>query len=196
MIYSNTTRFIIVCNNSTKIIEPIQSRCAILRFSKVEDKNISLRLRQVCDMAGFRYKLDGIEALARVADGDVRSALNNLGPTVSAFNEVTSKNVYKTCDTPQPAKVEEILETLRRSTDFVLACRKLKEMCDDGHSPTDVVSTFFKTICTSSDVDEGQRLEIAKAIGWSQASVLNGASTYLQLTDMLWNIAKVFHESG
>lgn len=101
-VYSNTTRFIIVCNNSTKIIEPIQSRCAILRFSKVEDRHISARLRQICDVAGVKYEIDGIEALACVADGDVRSAINNLSSTVSAFNEVTAKSVYKTCDIPQP----------------------------------------------------------------------------------------------
>lgn len=190
-VYSSTTRFIIVCNNSTKIIEPIQSRCAILRFSKVEDRHLRSRVRQVCDMAGVEYELGGIEALTCVADGDVRRAINSLSSTVSGFRTVTAENVYKTCDNPQPAKIAEVIHILKNKTDFVRACRKLKELCDEGHSPTDVVSTFFKTV-SKIDVDEEQRLEIAKAIGLTQASVFKGSSTYLQLVDMLWNIAKTF----
>jgi len=190
-VYSKTTRFIMVCNNSTKIIEPIQSRCAILRFSKVEDGHVRSRIRQVCDIASVDYDLEGIDALARVADGDMRTAINNLSSTVSGFNRVTAENVYKTCDSPQPEKIEEIIELLGKEQGFVRACRNLKELCDEGYSPTDILSSFFKALSiVDLDVEESQRVDIAKAIGLAQARVLNGASTYLQLVAMLWNIAK------
>lgn len=42
--YSNTTRFAIACNDSSKIIEPIQSRCAIVRFTKLSDEEVAERL--------------------------------------------------------------------------------------------------------------------------------------------------------
>lgn len=188
-VHSSTTRFIFVCNNSTKIIEPIQSRCAILRFSKVECRHLCSRVRQVCDVAGVEYDIGGIEALACVADGDVRSAINSLSSTVSGFGKVTAENIYKTCDTPQPAKIAEIIEILRNKNDFVRACRKLKNLCDEGYSPTDIVSSFFKTL-SAIDVGESQRMEIAKVIGLAQTRVLRGVSTYLQLAAMLWHIAK------
>ena len=41
-IYSKTTRFALACNQSDKIIEPIQSRCAILRYSKLPDTQVSI----------------------------------------------------------------------------------------------------------------------------------------------------------
>ena len=47
-IYSNTTRFALACNQSTKVIEPIQSRCAIVRFSKLAEKEILSRVLFVC----------------------------------------------------------------------------------------------------------------------------------------------------
>lgn len=45
-IYSNTTRFALACNQSSKIIEPIQSRCAIVRFTKIGDQELLARLLQ------------------------------------------------------------------------------------------------------------------------------------------------------
>lgn len=49
-IFSNTTRFCLACNMSNKIIEPIQSRCAILRYSKLRDAEILQRLLEICEM--------------------------------------------------------------------------------------------------------------------------------------------------
>jgi replication factor C subunit 2/4 len=49
-IYSNTTRFALACNMSNKIIEPIQSRCAILRYSKLRDAEVMKRLKEICEM--------------------------------------------------------------------------------------------------------------------------------------------------
>lgn len=187
-VYSGTTRFIIVCNNSSKIIEPIQSRCAILRFSKVEDEAVHLRMSQICNIAGVEYTTDGICALSRVADGDVRTAINSLSSTVSAFLQVTEANVYRTCDTPRPATVAAIVELLRDKNNFVRACAELKVLCDDGYCPSDIVSIFFKTL-SSIHFEESQRLGIAKAVGLAQARVSNGSSTYLQLASMLWDVS-------
>lgn len=47
-IYSNTTRFALACNNSEKIIEPIQSRCAMLRYGKLSDAQILTKVLEVC----------------------------------------------------------------------------------------------------------------------------------------------------
>ena len=193
---SHTTRFIIVCNNSTKIIEPIQSRCAILRFSKVEAPHLRSRLLAICHMAGVAYDMDGIDALVCVADGDVRTAINCLASTVSAFRTLTEKNVYRTTDTPDPSTIAEITGLLLHDKEkgYVRACQKLKAICDAGYCPSDIVSTFFKTLC-AADMEETQRLEICKVIGLTQAVVLNGTSTYLQLAAMLWDIFQLLNLS-
>ena len=77
-LYSSTTRFALACNNSSDIIEPIQSRCAILRFTKVSDAEILERLQDICKKEDVQYELGGLEAIIFTADGDMRSAVNAL----------------------------------------------------------------------------------------------------------------------
>ena len=71
-IYSKTTRFALACNASDKIIEPIQSRCAVLRYSKLSDKQLLKRLLEVCEMEEVDYTDDGLEAIIYTAQGDMR----------------------------------------------------------------------------------------------------------------------------
>ena len=76
--YSNTTRFALACNDSSKLIEPIQSRCAIIRFTKLTDEEMARRLKIVVESEKFEYVPEGIEAVIFTAEGDMRYALNNL----------------------------------------------------------------------------------------------------------------------
>ncbi|GBP95243.1 Replication factor C subunit 2 [Eumeta japonica] len=66
-IYSNTTRFALACNTSEKIIEPIQSRCAMLRFTKLSDAQILAKLIEVCQRENLEYDEEGLEAIVFTA---------------------------------------------------------------------------------------------------------------------------------
>lgn len=107
--YSATTRFAIACNDSSKIIEPIQSRCAIVRFTKLADEEILDRLRVVMDREGIKYSSEGVEALIFTADGDMRYALNNLQATAAGFGVVERDAVFKVCDQPHPDLMLNVL---------------------------------------------------------------------------------------
>lgn len=94
-IYSNTTRFALACNNSTKIIEPIQSRCAVLRYTRLSDAEILYRLQQIAAKENVNYEMSGLEAIIFVAEGDMRNALNSLQSCHSGFGYISHDNVFK-----------------------------------------------------------------------------------------------------
>ncbi|CRK34268.1 hypothetical protein BN1723_018546, partial [Verticillium longisporum] len=71
-IYSNTTRFAFACNQSNKIIEPLQSRCAILRYGRLTDAQVVKRLMQIIEAENVQYSDDGLAALVFSAEGDMR----------------------------------------------------------------------------------------------------------------------------
>lgn len=94
-IYSSTTRFALACNLSSKVIEPIQSRCAVVRFQRLTDEQITKRLLEVLIAENAQYEPAGIEALVFTAEGDMRQALNNAQSTFHGFNRITAENVFK-----------------------------------------------------------------------------------------------------
>merc|ERR1712110_33632 len=109
-LYSSTTRFALACNSSEKIIEPIQSRCAMLRYSKLSDAQVLAKVLEVCDKENIPYADDGMEAIVFTAQGDMRQALNNLHSTFEGFGFVNSQNVFKVCDEPHPILIKDMLD--------------------------------------------------------------------------------------
>ena len=107
--YSHTTRFAWACNDSAKIIEPIQSRCAIMRFSRLADAEVVTRLIKIIEKEKIEYDQKGLEAIVYLSDGDMRSALNNLQATVAGCGRVEYDNVFKVCDQPKPEVIQEII---------------------------------------------------------------------------------------
>lgn len=109
-IYSTTTRFAFACNQSNKIIEPLQSRCAILRYARLTDAQVVKRLMQVCEAEKVEHSEDGIAALVFSAEGDMRQAINNLQSTWSGFGFVSGDNVFRVVDSPHPVKVQAMIK--------------------------------------------------------------------------------------
>ncbi len=68
-LYSSTTRFALACNMSSKIIEPIQSRCAILRYTPLNDEQVLQRLVELCRAESIEYTPEGLEALIFTCEG-------------------------------------------------------------------------------------------------------------------------------
>ena len=109
-IYAPTTRFCFACNQSNKIIEPIQSRCAILRFGRVSDEEVLRRLLEICEAEKVQYSDEGLAAVVFTAEGDMRQAINNLQSTWTGLGFVSPDHVFQVCDQPHPLVVREILE--------------------------------------------------------------------------------------
>lgn len=94
-LHSATTRFALACNTSTKIIEPIQSRCAVVRYARLADAEVLARLAHVAREERVAYTPEGLEAVVFVADGDMRGALNALQATARGPGFVDQANVFK-----------------------------------------------------------------------------------------------------
>lgn len=184
---SETTRFALACNISTKIIEPIQSRCAILRFTRLSDEEVLTRLLHVIEAEKIRYSEDGLQAVLFTAEGDMRQALNNIQATVAGFGYVSAENLFKVCDQPHPAVVQELIDACAASN-LALAHDKLRALWGQGYSASDLINTIFKVTKSSKMLDDGKKLEFLKEIGFTQMRIVQGLGTLLQLAGLIGSL--------
>lgn len=179
-IFSATTRFALACNNSTKIIEPIQSRCAILRFTRLKDEMLLERLLHVCQQERVEYRDDGLAALIFTAEGDMRNALNNLQATASGFGFISDANVFKVCDQPHPTLVRSMLDSCARG-DIDPAEKLAAELWRSGYSALDIIGTVFRVAKALPMDDEALKLEFIKQIGATHMGIADGVTSLLQI---------------
>ncbi|XP_034942076.1 replication factor C subunit 2 [Chelonus insularis] len=182
-IFSHTTRFALACNTSEKIIEPIQSRCAMLRYGKLTDAQVLAKMIEVCEKENISYTDDGLEAIVFTAQGDMRQGLNNLQSTVNGFGHVNSENVFKVCDEPHPLLVKEMLELCIQGK-ISKAYEILENLWKLGYSSEDLIGNIFR-VCKNLPIDEKLKLDFIKEIGITHLNVLDGIGSLLQLNSLL-----------
>ncbi|CAO0793411.1 unnamed protein product [Mucor circinelloides] len=183
-IYSNTTRFALACNQSNKIIEPIQSRCAVLRYTKLTDAQVLSRLEEICRMENVQSNDEGLEALIFTADGDMRQAINNLQSTHYGFGYVNAENVFKICDQPHPVVVQQMLQCCGQGK-VDDAVTLVEQLYDQGYSSLDIITTIFRVTRNYNEMSEQLRLDYLKEIGFTHMRILEGHQSIIQLSGMV-----------
>ncbi|KAG2459461.1 RFC2 factor, partial [Polypterus senegalus] len=182
-IYSKTTRFALACNASDKIIEPIQSRCAVLRYTKLTDAQVLARLMEVVESEKVQVTDDGLEAVIFTAQGDMRQALNNLQSTYSGFGFVNSENVFKVCDEPHPLLVKEMIQHCVNAN-IDEAYKIVAHLWKLGYSPEDIIGNIFR-VCKTFQMPEYLKLEFIKEIGYTHMKIAEGVNSLLQMAGLL-----------
>ncbi|KAK9878120.1 hypothetical protein WA026_021138 [Henosepilachna vigintioctopunctata] len=182
-IYSNTTRFALACNYSEKVIEPIQSRCAVLRYSKLTDAQVLARIIQICQKEQVNYTEDGLESIVFTAQGDMRQALNNLQSTHNGFEIVNSENVFKVCDEPHPMLIKNMLKSCL-SGDIRSAYKVIEHLWNLGYAAEDIIKNIFKVIKTM-DIEESIKLAFIKEIGITHLRIADGLCSLMQMSGLL-----------
>jgi len=109
--YHTTTRFALTCNNSSDIIEGIQSRCNIMRYMRIDSDKIYGKLKYICAEESVTFEDEALKVIAELAQGDVRSAINNLQLVYNCYNDVIEEYVYTVCDKPQPIIINNMLKS-------------------------------------------------------------------------------------
>uniref|UniRef100_A0A9J8CWX1 Replication factor C subunit 2 n=1 Tax=Cyprinus carpio carpio TaxID=630221 RepID=A0A9J8CWX1_CYPCA len=160
-IYSKTTRFALACNASDKIIEPIQSRCAVLRYSKLRDDQIMMRLTEVVEQENLHVTNDGLEAIIFTAQGDMRQV----------------------CDEPHPLLVKSMLEHCVNAN-IDEAYKIIEQLWSLGYSPEDIIGNIFR-VCKTFQMAEYLKLEFIKEIGYTHMKVAEGVNSLLQMAGLL-----------
>jgi len=185
--YSQSCRMILICNYSSRIIPPIQSRCAIFRFSRLEEGGISKRLKYIAKKEKVALDPSGVDAILYLTEGDMRAAINLLQAASSTGETITDKVVYAISGSASPETIKKMLTDAReqRHLESLESLRKL--IYNEGVSPVDLVKQIHKEIQTL-DLTHSQQMSVLEQIAEVEFRIGEGANGEIQLAALLAHI--------
>jgi replication factor C small subunit len=186
--YAGTCRFILSCNYSSKIIDPIQSRCAVFRFRAYGVEDVKKLVRRVAQAEKIEVTSDGLEALMYVAQGDMRRVVNTMQVASASGKAVTPESVYSTTATARPEDVKEMLETALAGN-FMAARDKLDSLLITyGLSGEDIVRQIHRTVFDLT-VPDKVKVDLVERVGETDFRLVEGANERIQIESLLARVA-------
>lgn len=186
--YTNTCRFVLCCNYSGKIIEPIQSRCAIFRFTPLKREDMLVYLSFIAKSEKIELTNEGADAIIEVSEGDMRRGVNMMQSAASLSGKIDENSVYNVVGRAKPEDVKTML-SLAIKGDFIRSRESLRNMLlKTGLSGTDILKQIHSEIFRL-DIDERKKVELADATGEVDFRLVQGANEEVQLGALLAKIS-------
>ena len=183
---SRYTRFILICNYSSNLIEPIQSRCAIFRFKKIGQDEVTARLKKIAKAEDVKVTEKVLQAISAAVDGDLRQGINLLQAASAGGSEVTLDRVNAATGTSVKEKAAEIVR-LALGGDFSSARLKLVELTRVYGIPE---SDFLRFANEEIVKGEGEKTaEAIRILAEYDYRLAMGANPEVQLTALLAELA-------
>ncbi|KAL7866560.1 hypothetical protein AOLI_G00143740 [Acnodon oligacanthus] len=178
---SRTTRFCLICNYVSRIIEPLTSRCSKFRFKPLANDIQQERLIEICEKESLKYSKEGIEALVKVSEGDLRKAITLLqsAARLSAEKEITESVIIEIAGVVPPKVIENLLQTCYKGT-FEKLEVAVKTMIDEGYAGTQILNQLHDIIIEES-LNDKQKSVITEKMAVADKCLADGADEYLQL---------------
>jgi replication factor C small subunit len=187
--FSNNVRFILSCNYSSQIIDPIQSRCAVFRFSPLADDAVAEEIRNIAAEEDIELTEDGLDALVYAADGDMRKAINGLQAASVSGDTVDESAVYAITSTARPEEIREMVQSALDG-DFTASRATLDRLLtEEGIAGGDIIDQLHRSIW-EFDIDDEAAVRVLERIGETDYRITRGANERVQLEAMLASLAQ------
>ena len=188
--YSGICRFILSCNYSSKIIDPIQSRCAVFRFKPLTLDDVSGFLNMIVEKENIDITEDAIKGLIHVARGDMRRAVNSLQVAASLGKKIDLDIIYQTTGMANPEAIKEMMNTAL-SGDFIKARDKLDDiMITFGLSGQDVIKQIHSAVFEMPITDR-EKVKMVEKVGEVEFRIVEGSNERIQLEALLANLVLI-----
>ncbi|RLI58575.1 MAG: replication factor C small subunit [Candidatus Asgardarchaeum californiense] len=182
--YSHICRFILSVNYSSKVIEPIQSRCTVFRFSPIKEDDIKKYMRKIAQKEKLEITQDGLETLIFISKGDMRKAINVLQVGASISKKITAQLLYETSATAKPEDVKNLINTALTGN-FMAARNQLYDLLIKyGLSGEDIIKQIHQSIFDLSIPDES-KIKLIEKTGEIEFRLVEGSSEHVQLEALL-----------
>jgi len=184
---SKHCRFILIANNISRIIEPIQSRCAVFKFTRISEKDVIAHLKEIAKKEKIKSDEDGLKAIFDYTEGDLRHAIN-LMQAASSLGSITEDNVKASAGLTKTKDVDEVLK-LALAGKIIESRNKMIELIKIyGMSESDFLKYLNESIYKTK---MSNLIEISQVIAKYDYRILSGANPEIQLSALLAELGKL-----
>lgn len=182
--YTSTCRFVLSCNYSSKILDPIQSRCVVFRFQLLEKKDIKKRIDIICKGEGLTVTNEAFDVLYESSGGDCRRIINTLQATASISPNITPDLINTIISQAKPSDVKVVLD-YALAGDFENARHKLLDiMLRDSVSGQDIIKAIQKEIW-KLEIEPELKVKLTEKTGEAEFRLVEGSDEFIQLEALL-----------
>lgn len=190
--YTKTCRFILSCNYSSKIIEPLQSRCVVYRFKPLNGEDVKERIKIISEIEKIKIDDKALEAINYVCQGDMRKAVNILQASSSINEKIDENTVYSVSSRARPEQVQEMI-VLALDAKFLDARKKLDELLYEyGMSGEDILKQIYRETINLDEkfLTEKEKVSLIDTIGEYDFRIVEGANERIQLEALIAQFIK------
>tara|TARA_Y100000034_G_scaffold67371_1_gene81271 strand:+ start:5640 stop:6608 length:969 start_codon:yes stop_codon:yes gene_type:complete len=182
--YTSTCRFMLSCNYSSRIIDPIQSRCVIFRFKLLEKKDISAVIKKIGESEKIEISEDTFETLYEASEGDCRKAINLLQATAAISPSINSEMISMVSSGAKPTDIKVVLD-YALAGDFINSRDKLLDvMLKESVSGTDIIKAIQKEVW-NLEIEPDIKVKLTEKTGEAEFRMIEGSDEFVQLQALL-----------
>ncbi len=188
--YSATCRFILACNELSKIIDPIQSRCVIFKFKGLKDEDLIILMKKIAESEQLTYESGVEQRLLEISKGDVRKLENTLQAASVIDKSITVKLLNEISNAVEVKEVSEMISATLNG-EFLKARElmvKLKSIY--GLSALEILKEIYSSVL-ELDIEESKIIKLVDKIGTIEFRIVEGSDEELQLQVLLAMFATI-----
>ncbi|RWS02704.1 replication factor C subunit 4-like protein [Dinothrombium tinctorium] len=180
-----STRFCIICNYISRIIEPIASRCSKFRFKSLDSELVVEKLRSICQAENVLLEDDLVlEEIVKMSEGDMRKAVTMLHTAfrwVGVGNELTTADVSEIAAVIPMTKIEKVIEACKDQSYEKLE-ETITSIIKEGYSAIRFFNQLHDWILEDTTLlNDNKKAVLCEAIAEADYQLINGANEYLQM---------------
>ena len=188
-IYTRTCRFCLIGNYSENIIDPIQSRCSIFRFSPLDEKDMKTYIMNIVENEQVEIIEEGLDAMYQASRGDLRKATNLLQAAAATKAVIDDVSIYEVLGKVSPERVRAMIKQSLEGN-FLEAREILRELLiDQGLAPDDVIRMVYRELMRNTVLSEQWKVKLSDKVGEVDYRLTQGARPEIQLSTLLAHLA-------
>ena len=182
--YSKVTRFCLICNYVTKIIEPLTSRCAKYRFKSLDPVLVKNRLKSICQKEGLTVNDESLDKVIEVSEGDLRKAITTLQSAARIFGESIEVSHIIEISGMLPDEVVKNFANVALVHNFSKLQSTVTDIIQQGYSAQQLLTQLDSEIVKSDKLSDVNKGIVLMEMGNVEKKLIDGADEYLQLLDL------------